>query len=73
MRDASEDERFADHPPVTAAPFIRFCAGRPLCYQSRAIGTLRLIDVSRRDFTRDEQAPARARGRGGNGLYQLAL
>jgi diguanylate cyclase (GGDEF)-like protein/PAS domain S-box-containing protein len=45
VNDASDDQRFADHPLVTGAPHIRFYAGIPLLSLQRlCIGTLCVID-----------------------------
>jgi diguanylate cyclase (GGDEF)-like protein len=55
VNDALEDERFADNPLVTDAPFIRFYAGCPLRDPNGyPIGTLCLIDSAPRVFTADE-------------------
>ncbi len=50
--DASLDERFADNPLVTDAPFIRFYAGCPIkSPEGFRIGTLCLIDPKPREMS----------------------
>lgn len=52
INDASKDPRFCDNPLVTAAPHIRFYAGRPIrTTHGFKIGTLCLIDSQPREFT----------------------
>lgn len=55
VSDALEDERFADNPLVTEAPFIRFYAGCPISDPNGyRIGTLCLIDAAPRTMTADD-------------------
>ena len=56
VSDALEDERFADNPLVTGAPFIRFYAGMPLVFSSHRIGTLCIISQKPRQLTAKERA-----------------
>lgn len=53
--DAQGDERFADNPLVTGAPFIRFYAGCPLSLPGGLqVGTLCLLDTQPREFGVEE-------------------
>lgn len=48
--DTLEDRRFADHPLVQGAPYVRFYAGYPVHGpEGRALGTLCIVDVKPRD------------------------
>jgi len=54
IRDAIEDERFADNPLVLNDPNIRFYAGCPLTVNGHRLGTLCIIDKAPRDFGNDD-------------------
>ena len=55
--DALADERFANNPLVTGAPFVRFYAGAPLVFQEEVrLGALCLIDPAPRGFSRGDRA-----------------
>jgi diguanylate cyclase (GGDEF)-like protein/PAS domain S-box-containing protein len=54
--DTHLDERFADHPLVAGAPFVRFYAGQPLHgADGRPLGTLCILDQRPRQFGEHEQ------------------
>ena len=51
LEDLSNDSRFAQHPNVAGAPFLRFYAGAPLVGSSgHRYGTLCVLDVRPRSF-----------------------
>ena len=43
--DTTADERFADHPLVVNAPFIRFYASARLAFDGHTVGTLCIYDT----------------------------
>ncbi len=54
--DAADDERFADNPLVTDAPFIRFYAGCPIHGpKGHRVGTVCLIDSKPRGMSEDDR------------------
>lgn len=54
--DALLDERFADHPSVTDAPFVRFYAGYPLSLSKDIlVGTLCAVDTVPREMSPEDQ------------------
>jgi len=55
VEDTAKDDRFADNPLVTGAPFIRFYAGCPIkSPDGFRIGTLCLIDPKPREMTPED-------------------
>jgi diguanylate cyclase (GGDEF)-like protein/PAS domain S-box-containing protein len=51
VNDTHLDERFADHPMVVGAPFVRFYAGQPVhSLDGQPLGTLCLLDQQPRQF-----------------------
>lgn len=63
--DAREDPRFAAHPLVVGAPFLRFYAGAPLPYvRGVRLGTLCLLDTRPRTLSPADQAELEAMAEG---------
>lgn len=57
VRDATQDEYFADNPLVTGEPGIRFYAGCPIrSPNGYKLGTLCVIDRRAREFTPEDEA-----------------
>ncbi|MDH3453164.1 MAG: sensor domain-containing diguanylate cyclase [Gammaproteobacteria bacterium] len=56
IKNAVEDNRFADNPLVTGEPNIRFYAGQPLSAGNGCkVGTLCLIDTQPRELSEEDQ------------------
>lgn len=60
IRNALQDQRFADNPLVAGAPHIRFYAGCPLrAPDGNKVGTLCIIDTVPRDFDEEDATALR--------------
>ncbi|SDG55966.1 MULTISPECIES: sensor domain-containing diguanylate cyclase [unclassified Duganella] len=60
IRNALQDQRFADNPLVAGAPHIRFYAGCPLrAPDGNKVGTLCIIDTAPRDFDEEDATALR--------------
>jgi diguanylate cyclase (GGDEF)-like protein len=75
VRDATEDERFADNPLVTGEPRIRFYAGMPLFSSEdhQALGTLCVIDRVPRELNATQKESIEALARQVQALFELRL
>jgi len=69
--DATQDQRFADNPLVTAEPKIRFYAGAALTANGHALGTLCVVDQVPRELSSEQTEALRALSR--QVLAQLEL
>ncbi|MDR7279638.1 GAF domain-containing sensor histidine kinase [Catenuloplanes atrovinosus] len=61
--DAAADPRFAAHPLVAGAPFLRFYAGVPLTVGGHVLGALCVLDAEPRTLGDDRLAMLEALGR----------
>ncbi len=71
VRDASQDERFAENPLVVSEPKIRFYAGATLQTNGQALGTLCVLDSVPRELSSEQLDALRALSR--QVLAQLEL
>jgi diguanylate cyclase (GGDEF)-like protein len=58
VEDAARDRRFAGHPWVAGAPFVRFCAAAPLAVAGHAVGALVVLDTVARPRLADAEREA---------------
>jgi GAF domain-containing protein len=54
VQDAMYDSRFADHPHVLGAPFVRFFAGAAVRFQGHVVGAISVQDVAPKTLSRTE-------------------
>jgi GAF domain-containing protein len=52
--DTLADPRFAEHPMVTGAPFIRFYASARLGFEGHTVGTLCIYDTRVKEVSREQ-------------------
>jgi GAF domain-containing protein len=52
--DTLADPRFADHPMVTGAPFIRFYASARLGFEGHTVGTLCIYDTRVKEVSEEQ-------------------
>jgi GAF domain-containing protein len=71
VRDATQDERFAENPLVVSEPKIRFYAGATLTTNGQALGTLCVLDRVPRELSPEQLEALRALSR--QVLAQLEL